>query len=346
MKKNIIVLGISLIFSILILEIFLHIYNPIAPRIQGNKIILPINKVYSIRNDKLSRLDKEITHTRNGLGFRGNEPPEDLNSIPSIICIGGSTTECYYLNDGQDWPAQVFNSLKDSIPNLWINNAGLDGHSTWGHSILLKQHIFKLKPRFVLMLCGINDVGREDISDYDTRQIKQDDNSVPSIRDWFIGTSQILTTIRTIRMSMQASKQGVSHTDLDLNDLEKIEVAEYQIDSIISSHKKLVDLYGNRLENIINDCKNNQIQLILMTQPMLWGNGIDPRTGLELSNLKINDYLNSKIQWQLMEIYNVKAKMIAEKFEIPVIDLANKLEKNSEYLRWDPFHSVRLETNC
>ena len=40
---------------------------------------------------------------------------------------------------------------------VWLNNAGLDGHSTFGHEILLRSHIIKLKPDMIIFLTGIND---------------------------------------------------------------------------------------------------------------------------------------------------------------------------------------------
>ncbi len=337
MKKNIIALVFSLIFSLVVLEIFLNIYNPFAPRIQGDQIILPVNKVFHIENTTLSRLEKEITHSRNGLGFRGPEAPDDLNAMASIICVGGSTTECYYLNDGQDWPAQVLLQLKDSIPNLWMNNAGLDGHSTWGHRILLNQHIYKLKPKFVLMLSGINDLGREDISTYDTQQFKKEENYSPGMREWFIRHSQILTTIRTIRMGLKAQKQGVNHQDIDLKKQETLAISNLQSELLIKNHSKMIESYGKRLETIIQECKAHQVQLILMTQPMLWGFGKDPRTGVDLSTIKINDSINGEVRWKILEAYNQKAKETAHKFGVPVIDLANKLEKSSEYF-YDEIH--------
>jgi lysophospholipase L1-like esterase len=337
MKKNVIALFFSFIFSIGVLEIFLNLYNPFAPRIKGDQIILPVHKVYHISNDKLSRLGKEITHSRNGLGFRGPEAPEDINAVPSLICVGGSTTECYYLNDGEDWPAQVLAELKTSIPNIWVNNAGLDGHSTWGHRLLLTQHIYKLKPKFVLMLSGINDLGRADISEYDTKQVKKEEDYSPGIREWLIRNSQILNTIRTIRMGLQAQKQGVNHTDLDLTRQEKLEVPALKADSILISHEKMIRSYGKRLETIIQECKEHQIQLILMTQPMLWGYSKDTITGVDLSNIKIDESVNSALRWRIMEAYNAEAKAIAQKSGIPIIDLANKLEKSSEYF-YDEIH--------
>lgn len=337
MKKNVFALLISLVVSVLLLEGFLHIYNPFAPRIQGNQIVLPQNRVYHIHNDKLKRLPPEIVHTKNKLGFRGENPPSEQENILSIICVGGSTTECYYLNDGQDWPAQLQKKLSGTRPNVWINNAGLDGHSTWGHSLLLQQHVFKLHPQAILMLCGVNDIGRTDISEYDLKQIKKEEEAPLSFKESLLRNSQILNTIRTIRMGLKAQQHGVNHSDLDLSSLDTLNLSTEKLDSARQSHKQMISAYGKRLELIIKDCQAHKTPLILMTQPMLWGNAIDPTTKVYLGNIKLEDNLNSLMRWEIMEAYNTKLREVAEIYKVPVIDLAQKLEKNYDYF-YDEIH--------
>jgi len=92
-----------------------------------------------------------VIHSTNSLGFRGPEPPADgIDHHLSIIAVGGSTTECYYLPDGSTWPERLQTMLAPSFPDVWINNGGLDGHSTYGHLILMRDYVGKLKPRVVL----------------------------------------------------------------------------------------------------------------------------------------------------------------------------------------------------
>lgn len=335
--KNLIALLASLAFSILLLEGFLHIYNPFAPRIQGDQIVLPVNKVYDIENQQLSRLAPHIVHTKNSLGFRGPEPAGTISDLTSLICIGGSTTECFYIGDGEDWPARLYERLKDSIPNLWINNAGLDGHSTWGHRLLLEQHVFQMKPKYLLMLCGINDLGRSDISDYDTRQLRKADEPASGFREWIIRHSQILSTIRTIRMGLKAQKQGVNHSDLKLSELPTLHQEQAARDSALASQQTLITQYGQRLDGIMKATKANGIQLILMTQPMLWGNTADPVTGQFLGDYEITPEMSSSLRWELLQAYNQKAVEVALQNQVPVIPLADSLEKSTRYF-YDEIH--------
>ena len=156
----------------------LRIYNPIPHRIKGDKIILPVKKRYNIKNNNNVKLDKNILHTKNSLGFRGTEIPQNFSDYLSIIAVGGSTTECFYLSDGDDWPSKLEIKLKEIYKNIVVQNAGLDGHSTFAHKILIDDHIVKLKPKIILFLIGANDVGRDDLNKgFDTKILKNYHNS-------------------------------------------------------------------------------------------------------------------------------------------------------------------------
>ena len=134
----------SVLFGVL--ELFLRVYKPFEFRMKGNKIILPVNKKYIIENNE-EKFDKKIIHTKNTLGFRGEEMPEDFEEYLTIITIGGSTTECFHTSDGKTWTDILGNKLKDNFSRTWINNAGLDGQSTRGHIILMEDYIINITPQ-------------------------------------------------------------------------------------------------------------------------------------------------------------------------------------------------------
>lgn len=144
--------------ALLLCEIVLRIYNPFATYTRQGKLVLPANQKAVFKNKWISQFDKQIFYSRNSLGFRGPEPTDSISKLTSKITIGGSTTECRFLSDSTTWPFLLGEALKDSIPNLWINNAGIDGHSTLGHLHLLKEYVLKLKPKYILLLTGVNDV--------------------------------------------------------------------------------------------------------------------------------------------------------------------------------------------
>ena len=86
------------VVAFLLIELTLRIYNPLGSRVKGDRIILPANEVYSFSNNGIPSLDKNISHRKNALGFRNDELPVAPDKQLTIITVGGSTTECFYLS--------------------------------------------------------------------------------------------------------------------------------------------------------------------------------------------------------------------------------------------------------
>jgi len=167
MRKNLKALLFGCIVALVLCEIVLRIYNPFATYTKQGRLVLPANQKTVFENKWISQLDKQIYYSRNSLGFRGPEPTDSISRLNSIITIGGSTTECRFLSDSLTWPYLLSKALKDSIPGLWVNNAGIDGHSTFGHLHLLREYVLKLKPKYILFLTGVNDVETEKPESFD-----------------------------------------------------------------------------------------------------------------------------------------------------------------------------------
>ncbi len=336
------------VFIFLALEIILRFYNPFQTRLKGDKIILPINQKIKFENDKISRLDKEINHTKNALGFRGEEKPTDLNKYLSVIAIGGSTTECYYLSDGKDWVAHVNTSLKREFNPFWINNAGLNGHSTFGHQMLLDDFVVPLKPKVALFLVGINDLGRANmdnnsmISHEQKTAVGTEYNVGDSwIKDTFrnlIKKSEVINLIYVLERGMATQKQNF-RDDIQLNMSVKdtVSISQDSIKYAIYTCKVGLDLYNERLRKLVNTCKKANIEPILITQPLLLGFGQDSVTHINLAKIKNIQNGNGDLYWQKLQAYNDITRQITKDNQIHLIDLANTLPKNSLYF-YDEMH--------
>ena len=83
--------------------------------------------------------------------------PSDI----AILTIGGSTTDQRYVDFKHTYQKILQNRLQNNLgKNGCVTNAGVDGHSTWGH-IFSFEHWFplipNLSPDYVLLYIGIND---------------------------------------------------------------------------------------------------------------------------------------------------------------------------------------------
>jgi len=336
--KNIAALIMGCIFAFLIMEVFLRVYNPFDFRVKGDKIVLPANKKYVIKNKGLSKkFDDVIIHTKNSLGFRGEEPPGDFEKYLTIITVGGSTTECTFLSDGKTWTDVLGKKLKNDFEKLWINNAGLDGQSTFGHIVLMEDYIVKLKPDVVLFLIGANDQGIEDFGEYD-KEIMKDKVMFHSLK-WFVKSmanhSEVFSLGVNLYRHIQAKLIGVEHRAYDFS-LEgkghyKLTREEEELQKkVIQIHKsKFSNGYKKRLETLVRISRENNIEPIFITQPTLYGDYINDVKGIKISH--------GKYMKEMLEVYNDVTRQVGRERGLLVIDLAMEMPQNTKYY-YDFYH--------
>ena len=333
MIKNLKALLFGLTIALILCEIVLRIYNPFATYTKQGKLMLPANQKTVFENKWISQLDKQIYYSRNSLGFRGMEPTDSISKLNSIICIGGSTTECRFLSDCDTWPTLLGEELKDSIPNLWINNAGIDGHSTFGHLHLLKEYVLKLKPKYVLFLTGVNDVETEKPESFDL----MNDNRIhyTSFKQFFksvLNKTEIGSTVFQLYSIRLAYKKGLIHKEVDFKNLADTTLSTAYINEQVLKQKTFLSGYQTRLQEIITLCKANGIHPVLLTQPSLYGAFIDSSTGtkMDLKYYSADDHIkNNILQEEVLEQYNDVIRSFQN--QTSVIDLSKLMPKNTVY---------------
>ncbi len=319
----------------LVLEIVLRIYNPFPTGIKGDKIVLRINTRYEIENNDIPVLEKRIIHSKNSMGFRGPEMPGDRENWITLFAVGGSTTECTYLNDGKTWTDRLQRRIDSSLNNVWFNNAGLAGHSTFGHIILMNDYLVKLKPSMILMMAGVNDMGRNDLTASDKYSMK---GTYGSVASFFTKNSELINLIANLVRAKRAKTNRLNDTWLDLKKYETLRITEQEMEEKLKEHRmKYLSGYEQRLDSIVRICNKQNIQLVLVTQPGLFGKGIDSLTGADLEQYKLFNDANGLLWWKTLELYNEVTRSVAVKNNILLIDLAVQLPKSSRYF-YDMIH--------
>lgn len=150
----------SLVLGLFIGEIVLRIYNPLQTRVKGDniKLLANYNRKVVLDADQAAGLDSSFNYSTNPIGFRGPDLIETTNDSFKIFTVGGSTTECSLLDDKKTWPNVLATLLSENNYDTWVNNAGIDGCSTYGHDVLLSEHLIHYKPDMILFLVGVNDL--------------------------------------------------------------------------------------------------------------------------------------------------------------------------------------------
>lgn len=327
--------GMSLGLFLLVLELGLRIYNPIHVPLRANDIVLPVNNRFQFKNDSnFDKVDKVVVNTYNSLGFRGAPPPapKDFDAATTMLTVGGSTTACVGLSDGKTWPDLVASKLSSDVPSLWLNNAGMDGHSTFGHLVLLKQVVSALKPDYVLYLTGVNDVGRGDLNDWDKGLATQQ----ASLGSSLVKNSELLSTIQVVSRTFRAIDLGVfQRKDVDVAKHPKKAMDDAAMEAALAEHRdKHVPGYRERMRQLVSETRKAGIEPILLTQPALYGDVVDPTTNIALGELEHyagQDTSNARLQWRVLELYNDVVRSLAVEQRVHMIELAGQMPKDSKY---------------
>jgi lysophospholipase L1-like esterase len=338
--KNVLALALGVVLAVVVLEGLIRVFEPIEFRVRGNKLQLPVNRKWVVKAPGVPGLDPVIDHRTNWLGFRGENPPKNFADYLTILTVGGSTIHCRNISEGKTWTDLLGKKLKQNFPQLWINNAGIDGQTTFGHLILMEDVIVPLKPKVVLFLVGANDQRCEASNKHDLRFLKKmDDSSLGRFIDSLLARSEVYHYGINLIRYYKARKWGLLHRPVDLAKARHREVPEQQIEAAKEEQRqKYLKPYAQRLTQLIDLARENHIVPVLITQPYLLGQGRDDRTGADLATVEdMGASGNGKLGWAILELYNDVVRQVGHDQGVFTIDLAREMPKSSRNF-YDYYH--------
>lgn len=331
---NLLALGLGVLIALLLLEVFLRIFDPIPYHVKGDKIVLPVNQKRTHRNGALPFLSDFVAVTKNTMGFRGENPPADFQEYLTIVTVGGSTTEEGDKSDNETWTHLLGEKLGENFERVWIQNAGLDGTSTFAHVLLMEDYIVRLRPKVVLFLIGGNDVEKEP-DKFDLRLLQNEPNS---LKTW-LKKSEVVAYLLNFRRAYRARRNNLVNMPLFFtrDEITYLEISAEEQEKIFEKYTDHLEIYISRIEKLIRLARSHDIEPILITQPTPLG-AVDPATGLNLATFELKSLsMNGALYWKVLKAINETAKSVAKKHDVLVIDLGEKMPKSTDFL-YDLMH--------
>ena len=334
---NVGLVAFSLALSLVLVEGALRVFHPVELRIRGEDIRLPYFKRYEMDHERARKLDSRIVHTRNALGFRGANPPRDFAQRLTIVTVGGSTTESFYLSDGKTWPALLGRRLSRSFPGLWINNAGLSGHTTFGHLRLLEQHVVALRPKVALFLIGINDRAKSEMTVFDRSLATHSRGWLQDLKKALVRNSEAAALLWNGHRTLKATRLGIDDREMNYSALKPRDATLAEEAEVLARHPPhLLQAYARRVEALVDVSRHHGIMPVLITHPALYGPAVDEATGIDLGRIPA-DPVNGRVAWRVLELYNRQTRQVARTRVVPLVDLAREMPKSSR-LYYDMIH--------
>ena len=207
--------------------------------------------VFRMVDDHPYPYDKKYIHySRDQWGLRGEsfKNPSDVR----MLTVGGSATDQRYINEGETWQDVMATTLKDRGIDFPVANAGIDGHSTFGHILALQtwlKQIEELEPEFIGFYVGVNDLRRRQATEYDMNLGYYYDDGLHFIRK-IMQKSAFYHLFRVINGVLVAKSKKAGHTKVDFSALNwKAETwNRRKIEEYSDENRKALDQYASRLE--------------------------------------------------------------------------------------------------
>lgn len=310
-----------------------------------------LKAVFKPSPDIMPGISGESRFIINSQGIRADElTPQHAYRI---LAIGGSTTECEYLDQSEIWPYLLQEKLNRNSPNrqVWVGDGGVSG-LTSRHHLVAMQHLplKEMKIDVVLLLVGINDLTRRlsHEKDYDPDYLNDSGAREELMAQTFTGTYNSYSNdplykrtatwqlLRRVKMRMTGKhfedQSGKVYTTWREHRRHASEIRN-ELPDLSSA----LEEYARNINRIIDLSQEKAIRLILITQPTMWR----PDLPQDLSDLlwlggvgdfQVDDhapYYSLAALEKGMKAYNETLLRVARERRIECLDLASMLEKDS-----------------
>ncbi len=294
--------------------------------------------------------------TTSSQGMRGDSL--DGSHAYRILAVGGSTTICVYLDDERAWPQQVQHRLNEVLGagTVWVGNAGRPGHMTTEHVLqveaLLSQHS---EIDAVMLLIGINDLIRHlpNAGNPDWREPAADPQRALRLAfsfypGWDDDTPWYKRNIvaRVWQMTHWHPWGKGDPKQLRPEDAKGEFIAMMRDFRQHASHflPHLPDLqsgraaYASRVHEIIDIAQRFDVDVLLMTQPVLWHPGLNSAErsllwggGPPLGRFRNGaPYYSAEALAEGMQLYNETLLSVCEARQIRCLDLDSAIPRTTE----------------
>jgi hypothetical protein len=259
----------------------------------------------------------------------------------TIVFLGGSTTECLYMNEEERFPYLVGRLLEKDL-KLKINsyNSGKAGNNSL-HSIdILLNKVMYINPDIVVMMHNINDLiillfeksywnnnlYKSPVIGIKPSIGKNLAQSLVIMRDYFIpNISNALAGLseRSFAKTQPTEFPAIKGAKIDLN-----------IPQLLQEFRANVQIF-------IDICRHRQIVPILMTMASRFKDDPDPFIASSLRRIEVEHGINYQDFKKIFDLFNEEIRMVGTANNVLVIDLAEKIPQERTYL----YDTVHLTSN-
>jgi len=266
--------------------------------------------------------------TINSQGLRGLELPKS-NEAYRILCVGGGTTECCYLDDAETWPSLVGEHLGEEGSPCRVAAAGVTDYASGHHLRFLRNAKIIDHVDCALVMTGVNDLLR-------TVLRQPVGGATPPL--WMQSKlADLLKELWNVQLGhgliLDPSGEEISVMRWGRP------IAEFDLEPAIG--RDLVT-FATRIHEMIATAKQRGIRIAFVSQTCLWDEFLSP---LGTSRLRWAREPTSPRQWKALEAAKLREalerynRVVADTCEDEGVEFIDSSSMNGvEKFFYDDFH--------
>jgi lysophospholipase L1-like esterase len=289
------------------------------------------------------------TFTINPIGYRGDLFVPDSHNY---LCLGGSTTECLYLDDGETWTSLLQQELNKNNPTqkVIIGNLGKSGVMAFDNYLHLKNYVPQLEDlKGVVFMVGLNDAMRflKDSNNFDMGYNPEfEDDRAQEIfqrsvvRQKWWGKFKLTQLLHQVYHRFQNKKVDWMVQDTKGETLQRWRENRKSAVSFIDTlppHEYALRNYEKVLHLILTEARLQSLEVYFVSQTslykdsmsayeqsLLWMGGV-----CEFQQQAGHAYYTPRAIHQLLSEYNQLTADFCAKNNLPFVDLTRTLPKDT-----------------
>jgi lysophospholipase L1-like esterase len=250
----------------------------------------------------------------NSWGVRGDDPPP-REAAYRILCLGGSSTACTYLDDSKTWPELLENKLNAAARisqnprEYWVGNAGYQGFRTAEHRQFVEQSPIVEELDCIVVQAGVNDFM------------------------WCLGGPRPAPPLWTYSRVWQLARSLARRSIESGTQIEDAAATVYPrrravrqaaaIDTDTPNLDACLDQFAENTRGIIDACRRRNVRVVFTTQPVLWRADLDRENAALLWFGQMSDgrFLSVDQLRGGIDRYNATLKRVCREQGVGIVDL-------------------------
>jgi len=330
-----------------LVEAALRIWMPVP-----DTIVLPANRYYPSRHPAnlhviMTPDPVELPGTRspalfstNALGLRTRAalPLSKPDGMRRVVFLGGSTTECLFVDDAEAWPALVGRMLEERAGGRYRVedvNAGMSGHTTRDHLATLSQYLIPLQPDLIVLMAGVNDLWLQVYtSDYSPLRLDSRSTlSVDSVLPWHypLNASHVARALIWSGRRWRGTDQiGNPIQDSSGKYIAQLRARRQSLPyrSLPAQSRRPMPEFEQNMRSLIGISRAHGIPMVLVTQHWLLSRSMSAQDKAMLWSQARSYRFYEGEEDDLLDRFNDVTRNLAEQYALHLVDLARDLPKD------------------